>query len=126
MVRAVGEGPLVDQHGVADHVVQGLRALGEGDHQVADAQQDGAEDGGEVAREPAPETAARAVAADDLDPDRHLARRGLVRSEEHTSELQSLMRISYAVFCLKKNKPKNTKHHTSDRKNYTTTTRTQS
>src|SRR3546814_8100292 len=32
--------------------------------------------------------------------------KGLVRSEEHTSELQSLMRISYAVFCLKK---KNTK-----------------
>src|SRR3546814_2275264 len=30
----------------------------------------------------------------------------LARSEEHTSELQSLMRISYAVFCLKKN----TKH----------------
>src|SRR3546814_4377319 len=30
-----------------------------------------------------------------------------VRSEEHTSELQSLMRISYAVFCLKK---KNTHH----------------
>src|SRR3546814_10037217 len=29
---------------------------------------------------------------------------GLVRSEEHTSELQSLMRISYAVFCLKKKK----------------------
>src|SRR3546814_3311907 len=28
----------------------------------------------------------------------------LVRSEEHTSELQSLMRISYAVFCLKKKK----------------------
>src|SRR3546814_3015481 len=27
-----------------------------------------------------------------------------VRSEEHTSELQSLMRISYAVYCLKKNK----------------------
>src|SRR3546814_8710156 len=27
------------------------------------------------------------------------------RSEEHTSELQSLMRISYAVFCLKKKKP---------------------
>src|SRR3546814_1546761 len=33
------------------------------------------------------------------------------RSEEHTSELQSLMRISYAVFCLKK---KNT-HHTRHR-----------
>src|SRR3546814_5886097 len=33
----------------------------------------------------------------------------LRRSEEHTSELQSLMRISYAVFCLKKKKTK--KHH---------------
>src|SRR3546814_8380912 len=32
------------------------------------------------------------------------------RSEEHTSELQSLMRISYAVFCLKKKKDK--KNHT--------------
>src|SRR3546814_3533098 len=31
-------------------------------------------------------------------------KKGLGRSEEHTSELQSLMRISYAVFCLKKNK----------------------
>src|SRR3546814_6363337 len=30
----------------------------------------------------------------------------LIRSEEHTSELQSLMRISYAVFCLKKKKQK--------------------
>src|SRR3546814_2243243 len=33
-----------------------------------------------------------------------------IRSEEHTSELQSLMRISYAVFCLKKK----TKHNTHD------------
>src|SRR3546814_5687097 len=33
----------------------------------------------------------------------------LVRSEEHTSELQSLMRISYAVFCLHKH---NLSHHT--------------
>src|SRR3546814_17807082 len=31
---------------------------------------------------------------------------GPIRSEEHTSELQSLMRISYAVFCLKKKKQK--------------------
>src|SRR3546814_9782428 len=38
--------------------------------------------------------------------DRHLAN---ARSEEHTSELQSLMRNSYAVFCLKK-KIKNIKH----------------
>src|SRR3546814_9247246 len=36
-------------------------------------------------------------------PDHHALHPG--RSEEHTSELQSLMRISYAVFCLKKKKP---------------------
>src|SRR3546814_7579093 len=39
------------------------------------------------------------------------------RSEEHTSELQSLMRISYAVFCLKKKKTTNKnriKHHNSN------------
>src|SRR3546814_5053535 len=36
------------------------------------------------------------------------------RSEEHTSELQSLMRISYAVFCLKKKKkPENRRPHVS-------------
>src|SRR3546814_10349581 len=36
-------------------------------------------------------------------------RDSVLRSEEHTSELQSLMRLSYAVFCLtKKNKKKNT------------------
>src|SRR3546814_6487948 len=33
------------------------------------------------------------------------------RSEEHTSELQSLMRISYAVFCLKKKKTQTTTGH---------------
>src|SRR3546814_10204597 len=33
------------------------------------------------------------------------------RSEEHTSELQSLMRISYAVFCLKKKKHSNSQHN---------------
>src|SRR3546814_7885414 len=35
-----------------------------------------------------------------------------MRSEEHTSELQSLMRISYAVFCLKKKKTKTKKTST--------------
>src|SRR3546814_2683931 len=35
---------------------------------------------------------------------RRVLHRSLLRSEEHTSELQSLMRISYAVFCLKKKK----------------------
>src|SRR3546814_2657443 len=37
---------------------------------------------------------------------------GELRSEEHTSELQSLMRISYAVFCLKKKKKKNSSRST--------------
>src|SRR3546814_3512262 len=36
------------------------------------------------------------------------------RSEEHTSELQSLMRISYAVFCLKKKNKNNTKHSATE------------
>src|SRR3546814_7447153 len=40
---------------------------------------------------------------------------GQPRSEEHTSELQSLMRISYAVFCLKK-KTKSKKQPTQDKK----------
>src|SRR3546814_8623468 len=40
-----------------------------------------------------------------------LRHRGLIRSEEHTSELQSLMRISYAVFCLKKNTKKYKTHN---------------
>src|SRR3546814_1522989 len=36
------------------------------------------------------------------------------RSEEHTSELQSLMRISYAVFCLKKKNKQTKKHRNSE------------
>src|SRR3546814_10449416 len=49
------------------------------------------------------------VSSQDLDQCENL----YMRSEEHTSELQSLMRISYAVFCLKKKKSKkrNTRHH---------------
>src|SRR3546814_6473228 len=50
-----------------------------------------------------------------------------VRSEEHTSELQSLMRISYAVFCLKKKtkKYKNTNKPTKKYNKQNTTTRIQ-
>src|SRR3546814_5440028 len=42
----------------------------------------------------------------------------LIRSEEHTSELQSLMRISYAVFCLKKKKKQeiHVEHHSKKKK----------
>src|SRR3546814_8629640 len=43
-----------------------------------------------------------------VDPRADILHRVVSRSEEHTSELQSLMRISYAVFCLKK---KNNKDH---------------
>src|SRR3546814_6745762 len=37
-----------------------------------------------------------------------------IRSEEHTSELQSLMRISYAVFCLKKKTQHHINHKSTD------------
>src|SRR3546814_2685802 len=47
---------------------------------------------------------------------------GFTRSEEHTSELQSLMRISYAVFCLKTNSThnitSNTLHHIMHTQHY--------
>src|SRR3546814_1647163 len=55
------------------------------------------------------------VAARDIAFARDLFR--AVRSEEHTSELQSLMRISYAVFCLNKKKKYNI--HTSPQTQYT-------
>src|SRR3546814_7397393 len=44
---------------------------------------------------------------------------GYQRSEEHTSELQSLMRISYAVFCLKKKKQPTNQLHTSNQNIFT-------
>src|SRR3546814_4357417 len=47
--------------------------------------------------------AGQEVAADEADCAYISAAARLTRSEEHTSELQSLMRISYAVFCSKKN-----------------------
>src|SRR3546814_3087657 len=49
------------------------------------------------------------LATETVDVDRPFE--ALARSEEHTSELQSLMRISYAVFCLKKQINKTTAHH---------------
>src|SRR3546814_2939302 len=44
---------------------------------------------------------------------RQTAQERIGRSEEHTSELQSLMRTSYAVFCLKKKTTINNKYHTN-------------
>src|SRR3546814_1284167 len=49
---------------------------------------------------------------DQLSQRRHLPGQMDLRSEEHTSELQSLMRISYAVFCLKKKHKINTNTQT--------------
>src|SRR3546814_10877209 len=54
-----------------------------------------------------------------IDGDQAVVERAEERSEEHTSELQSLMRISYAVFCLKKKtsiQPNTTTHTTQPRK----------
>src|SRR3546814_18786715 len=56
-----------------------------------------------------------------MSPPRHAPRCGATRSEEHTSELQSLMRISYAVFCLKKKKTKDKKSDWSLHENTTQT-----
>src|SRR3546814_6110567 len=55
-------------------------------------------------------TAGTYLPDDDLPAARELGRRLAWRSEEHKSELQSLMRISYAVFCLKKKKKKEEQH----------------
>src|SRR3546814_6589389 len=56
----------------------------------------------------------------------HLAQRlaFIARSEEHTSELQSLMRISYAVFCLKKKKQQEDILTIQDNKQIQTATQT--
>src|SRR3546814_8879900 len=59
---------------------------------------EGADDAGDTKAKGKPKTGATSLI-------------GKFRSEEHTSELQSLMRISYAVFCLKK-KTSNNVHYT--------------
>src|SRR3546814_6049363 len=55
-------------------------------------------------------------------PSAHRARRFSARSAEHTSELQSLMRISYAVFCLKKKNNAYTSKHNDYSKQMSTHT----
>src|SRR3546814_1938967 len=87
--------------GVAEEVArpEGRRekAAAAVDRRVGVPQVRGVEDGNAEELEPG-------VVIDDVV--RHLV---VNRSEEHTSELQSLMRISYAVFCLKKKKKRDTK-----------------
>src|SRR3546814_6984048 len=56
--------------------------------------------------------------------DEHRGNESRRRSEEHTSELQSLMRISYAVFCLKKTKNNRQKYNKSSQKQHDETERT--
>src|SRR3546814_10699504 len=71
----------------------------------------------EALTDPAHEYHEEALEALGDDHDSHAQPNIAVRSEEHTSELQSLMRISYAVFCLKKKtqteKTRRTTEHTT-------------
>src|SRR3546814_8449811 len=93
-LRAVGQGPRLARRRQPRH-----------DHGNPRGPRCGQEQGPHLPapRPSRPEDPARA-------PARHLGKRQDLcrRSEEHTSELQSLMRISYAVFCLKKKKKKTT------------------
>src|SRR3546814_4108261 len=78
-------------------VVAGPEGFRKGQYRKFNIKQAATDDDFAMMREVFQRRFARAQAED---PDRD----GDTRSEEHTSELQSLMRISYAVFCLKKKK----------------------
>src|SRR3546814_10447336 len=86
---------------LAEQPVERHRGIGSADHHRRDAHQC-------QRKPPVPPVAAAfshgsaSTHADDGNKEHH--HHEAERSEEHTSELQSLMRISYAVFCLKKNK----------------------
>src|SRR3546814_3865487 len=81
------------------------RELREGAHSAGSPEVEGDERSGlKPAKSFAAAVWAVAVADVSMSLDNVLAVAGAARSEEHTSELQSLMRISYAVFCLKKKK----------------------
>src|SRR3546814_4394550 len=93
-LRQQGSGRL---SGLAD----GFRTLGPREAQ-ADRQLRGGRGRRLSERRSDPKPVSSSLAHPLLRRDRFLPRRRFLRSEEHTSELQSLMRISYAVFCLKK------------------------
>src|SRR3546814_1943844 len=79
-----------------------FRRAGDHVHHLPRMRRDATERGGAVVEDQGRQHRRRLLDADQRS--RGLGQRteGAFRSEEHTSELQSLMRISYAVFCLKK------------------------
>src|SRR3546814_7334089 len=86
--------------------------MGEMQERLAELEVDGAAGGGMIAVTLSGKGDVRSIKIDPslLVPDEAEILEDLIaaaRSEEHTSELQSLMRISYAVFCLKKKRDKN-------------------
>src|SRR3546814_10314374 len=84
-----------------DADVQHVRLVGgNAEHAVA-------EDAAVLVQDPRRVIGAQAVAEDAVGPRERVCAMLDLRSEEQTSELQSLMRISYAVFCLKKKKSNN-------------------
>src|SRR3546814_2792454 len=99
---------LVEHGGQAEVAARGLELLdyvGGGAEQDAPPRVDeGMANGGNCVRLAGPALAEQQQVAAVLDPVVTGGEGQEVRSEEHTSELQSLMRISYAVFCLKKKK----------------------
>src|SRR3546814_3063275 len=100
---------LLETHAGPDPVEPGQEILPPRRHRIA-LQQRGAAD----------DQANRISRRMTIDAEEAVTHRG--RSEEHTSELQSLMRISYAVFCLKKKNNTNT-HDITTRSRHTPTPR---
>src|SRR3546814_8732176 len=86
--------------GAADNIVRPFVGLGYHETNYSNAKADGA--GALAGQRIGVETAKGAVATVDVDVNITPTWFARARSEEHTSELQSLMRPSYAVFCLKK------------------------
>src|SRR3546814_3654988 len=118
-VRLVGDHarPLVDLHERAGHRDAALREddavlalLHFADERAGRQGRRGVHREGLDQREEGPHPPARRRVSVD-GKDRPAGQEGGERSEEHTSELQSLMRISYAVFCLKKKKKKSIRTH---------------
>src|SRR3546814_2773881 len=100
----------------AFHRVQ--RRIGDPGERALPARVRGADDAGLAVGE----KHGHAVGGQYAEQDAGRARDERIRSEEHTSELQSLMRISYAVFCLKKKNINITNTHTNTLHLITTTT----